>query len=198
MVTMRHQLLETLREFDREAARLVPADFDEGLGQMGLLLADVCENRGYWCTPINTVSFGGTGGDGVHFNLLVRDDAVTDDAPVIMTVPASGGEMLDMSLVVGENLREFLCFGLLRGYFGLEQLAYDRDLTLEVYASPDWSPTEDWHCAVGYALDEVGQRVSDLLSERLNLRPRSYTVAEFEALQKKYGPMLEFPVGESF
>lgn len=41
-----------------------------------------------------------------------------------MTVPASGGQ----SVVVGADLFEFLSLGARRGYFALEQLAYDPGL----------------------------------------------------------------------
>jgi hypothetical protein len=62
-----------------------------------------------------------------------------------------------------------------------------------VYTSPEWQPTEDWHYAVGYYLDENAQRVRDFLVEQLDLTPLKYTVAEFEALQEKSMPSLEFP-----
>ena len=141
MASIQHPLLDALREFDTEAARRFPADFDNGLGQMGMLLAPTLENCGYWCTPKNSLTFASTGGEGVHFSFLVQDGKVTESSPVILTVPANAFEPDGANFVVAEDLRNCLRFGFHRGYFALEQLAYDRDLTLEAYSSPDWQPT---------------------------------------------------------
>jgi hypothetical protein len=192
MVRVQHPLLDALRDFDAEAAQRFPADFDNGLGQMGLLLHPRLENCGYWCTPKNSLTFASTGGDGVHFSFIVQSDEIVEDSPVIVTVPANFGEPEDANFIVADNLRNFLRFGLHRGYFALEQLAYYRDLTLEAYSSADWRPTEDWHYSVGYSLEENGQLVRDFLIERFDLTPLSYTVAEFEALQRKFRPILEY------
>lgn len=192
MVRIQHPLLEALREFDREATVRFPTDLDNGLGQMGMLLHSELKNCGYWCTPKNSVAFASTGSDGVHFSFVVLDDEVSENSPVIVTVPAYSGEPDVANFVVADNLRNFLRFGLHRGYFALEELAYHRDLTLEVYSSADWQPTEDWHHSVGYCLGENEQRVRDFLVERFDLTPLAYTVAEFEALQDKYKPLLEY------
>ena len=198
MVKINHPLLDDLRRFDAEAARRYPAEFDNGLGQMGMLIYSEYRNEGYWCTPKNSMAFATTGGNGVHFSFIVENNKVTEDSPVIVTVPANSGEPEVATFVVAENLRDFLRFGLHRGYFALEQLAYDRDLTLQVYSSAEWQPTEDWHYSVGYHLDETGQRVRDFLVERFDLTPLSYTVAEFEALQEKYKPLLDYPAEDEW
>ena len=57
-------LLEQVYDLNREVAEKFPAKGDTGIGQMGLLLDRRLETSGYWCTPINSLSFGGTGGDG--------------------------------------------------------------------------------------------------------------------------------------
>jgi hypothetical protein len=171
MISIFHPLLDALREFDAEAAQRFPADYDNGLGQMGMLLHSKLDNWGYWCTPKNSLTFASTGGDGVHFSFIVQNDKVTEDSAVVVTVPASFGEPEGANYVVGSNLRDFLRFGLHRGYFALEQLAYHRDLTLEAFSSPHWQPTEAWHFSVGYRLHENGQRVRDLLVERFRLTP---------------------------
>jgi hypothetical protein len=122
----------------------------------------------------------------------VENNQVTENSPVIVTVPANFGEPENANFVVADNLRNFLRFGLHRGYFALEQLAYYRDLTLQAYSSAEWQPTEDWHYSVGYHLNENGQRVRDLLVERFDLTPLSYPVDEFEDLQHRYKPLLEY------
>ena len=192
MARTTHPLLDDFRQFNAEAARRYPADFDEGLGQMGMLIYPECRREGSWCTPKNSTAFATTGGNGVHFSFIAEDDKITEDSPVIVTVPANPGRPEDANLVVGHDLRDFLSFGLHRGYFALEQLAYYRDLTLQVYSTPEWEPTEKWHDRVGYVLSENGKRVRDYLIERFGLTPLSYTVAEFEALQEKYKPLLDY------
>lgn len=97
---------------------------------------------GYWCTPSNALTFATTGGDGVHYSLLAIGDEFTDFSPVVMTVPCCDTP----NVVVGANLREFLALGCRYGYFGLEQLVYDRRGTLEELRlarfSPDSGPDE--------------------------------------------------------
>ncbi|MBN1909010.1 MAG: hypothetical protein JW818_04660 [Pirellulales bacterium] len=194
MTHIKHPLLDDLRRFDAEAAIRYPAEYDNGLGQMGMLLYAECRTGGYWCTPSNSMAFATTGGDGVHFSFIVEDDNITEDSPVIVTVPAAFGDGPETaSFVVGDSLRNFLRFGLHRGYFALEQLTYYRDLTLQVYSSPEWQPTEKWHHSVGYLLHENGQRIRDFLAERFSLTPLAYTADEFDALQNRFKPLLEYP-----
>jgi hypothetical protein len=198
MATVKHPLLDELRQFNIEAVRLYPTRSDPGLGRMGLILCADCKREGYWCTPKNALAFATTGGDGVHFSFIVEDNRVTENSPVIVTVPANIGEPADCNFVVADNLRNFLRFGLIRGYFALEQLAYHRDLTVQVYSSPTWKPTEDWHNSVGYVLSRDGERVRDLLAERFQLTPLGYTIAEFEALQEKFKPLLVYPARDEW
>lgn len=192
MILINHPLLDQLHNFHAEAARRFPADFDHGLGQLGLFFHDELENGGYHNTPVNTVAFASTGGDGVHFSFLVEDDRVTEDSPVVITVP-SGGEPEDANFIVGENLPDFLRFGLRHGYFALEQLAYYPELTLEAYRVTDWEPTEDWHYSVGYCLDENGKQVRDYLAEQFDLTPLPFTADAFAAQQSRYKPALVYP-----
>jgi hypothetical protein len=85
-----------------------------------------------------------------------------------------------------------LCLGALRGYFGLEQLTYNPDLTLKVYTDPKWQPSEEWHHAVGYVLGEQERHVLDLLVGKLQLRPWT-TREKFARLQKRYLGQLDLP-----
>lgn len=196
-IRIEHPLFNQLRSFNAEAARRFPADFDHGLGQMGLLLHDECENGGYHNTPKNSVAFASTGGDGVHFSFLVDYDRVTEVSPVVITVP-SAGESEDANFIVGETLHDFLRFGLRHGYFALEQLAYYPELTLEAYRDTDWQPTEDWHYSVGYHLDENGQRVRDFLIQQFQLTPLVFLVDEFAALQARFKPTLVYPADDEW
>lgn len=44
------------------------------------------------CTPINTILFACTGGDGVHFSYLPISDVIN---PIVMTVPANWGQTIE-------------------------------------------------------------------------------------------------------
>ena len=68
------------------------------------------------------LTFAVTGGEGVHFSLLVRNGKLTEDAPVVMTTPTPDAIQ---NYIVGENLRDFLCLRVNRGYFYLDFLPSD-------------------------------------------------------------------------
>ena len=185
-------LLRRLHEIGDLIEAKFPAKYDRGMGQLGLLLSRKLRNGGYWCTPENSLEFGGTGGDGVHFSLVQINGTVTEESPVVMTVPANSGEPQDANAIVGNSLINFLRFGLLRGYFAMEQLVYQRDLTLKVYSSAEWEPTEQAHYSVGFGVDESKKQVMELVAKALNVTPLSYTSQECETLQKQYMPILKF------
>lgn len=97
--------------------------FDDG--EVGLILIAAQGRDRYHVSPMNGDTFAHTGGDGVHFSSLDIGHGA-ENGPVVMTVP-----MMDLNIVVGENFVDFLSLGCCFGYFGLEQLAYDRDRTIE-------------------------------------------------------------------
>lgn len=99
-------------------------DWEGVLGDAGLFLIDPLRRADYDVTPRDSVTFGYTGGDGVHFGMLCAPgapDADPDDGPVVMTVPMGRVKCI----VLAESLAEFLALGAADGWFGLEQLAYD-------------------------------------------------------------------------
>ena len=101
-----------------------------GLNQfedIGLILESEPSLWDYDSTPKNSVTFATTGGDGVHFNFLAIDGKWSEQSPVIMTVPMNFGEE---NLVIGDSLEDFLSLGIDYGYFGLEQLSYDKEGTI--------------------------------------------------------------------
>lgn len=103
------------------------SDWNDAFAPVGLILLAPPRNYSYWCTPLNSLTFATTGGDGVHYGLLSTDGEFTDSSPVVMTVP-----MCDTpNTIVAADLREFLALGCRFGYFGLEQLVYDRHATLQ-------------------------------------------------------------------
>ncbi len=162
-----------------------------GLGTLGLNLARKLENGDYWCTPKNTLKFANTAGDGVHFSLVQIDGKVTEDSPVVMSVPANSGNREDANLIMGSSLINFIRFGLRRGYFYMEQWIYQRENALKAYASAEWRP-EDPQDREMYEVDETSKRILEFLAQELNVTPLTYTVDEFEALQNRYKPLLKF------
>lgn len=111
-VTIDHPLWEALREFDAK----LESERNDSLGLQHLWLQLVDPNSGEdrydWCTPLNCRVFARTGCDGIHYSFLVDNDRITEDSPVVETLPADGGE----SNVVAASLREFLEKGLECGY----------------------------------------------------------------------------------
>jgi len=91
-VRMEHALFDELREFDNELQ--ARQDGSMGLAKVGLrLVAPTFNEGGYdWCTPLNCCVFASTGADGIHYSFLVEDDKVTEESPVVITMPADCGE----------------------------------------------------------------------------------------------------------
>lgn len=111
-------------------------DWNGTFEPVGLILFAPPRNGGYWCTPLSSLSFATTGGDGVHYSLLAVDGGFTDFSPVVMTVP-----MCDTpNVIVGGNLREFLGLGCRFGYFSLEQLVYHPERTLAELEAQQFDP----------------------------------------------------------
>lgn len=145
----------------------------------------------HWASPKNCAVLGDTGYEAVHFNILIRDGVIDSFSPVLVTVPHAGTEV-NANFIVGDSLESFVRFGLIRGFFGMYQLAENPELTLEVYSSPDWQPTEEWHDGVGFVPDADQRAVLRALGEKLNLQPLSYTPREYQELQERFLPLLEF------
>lgn len=150
---------------------------------IGLLLSLPLEPSIYHsCAPSNVLSFATTRGNGVHFSLLLLDGVVSEDSPVVMTVPMAADE--NTNVIVGENLRDFLALGCRRGYFILEQLAYD----------PDWVLTEFADNEFGEDLSEKERALLVTLGDAFDLRPWGHRVAGRLAwLKSEFFPLLALP-----
>jgi hypothetical protein len=148
---------------------------------VGLILDRRLDGSRYsHCTPLNCRTFASTGGDGAHFSLLVLDGAITEESPVVVTMPDSFGP----SLIVAESLYDFLCLGCEKGYFPLGGLAGDaHELLAEYCASTD---------KIGYVTDEYQFQTLRLLRERFGLRPWTKP-NRFDVLQERYRETLAYP-----
>lgn len=185
-IGVRLPLLYELRQIDDEvAARFIgmhgrPATLE----CIGLILDEELDDSRYnHCTPLNCRTFANTGGDGEHFSLLVVDDAITENSPVVVTAPSSGGE----SYVLAASLFEFLRLGCRKGYFSLGSLPYDFGKTLREYLGPEGElPVAD------YLSNDYQIQVRDYLCQRLNLNPWPNR-AQFDELQTLYAGQLRYP-----
>jgi len=137
------------------------------------------ETDSYLCTPLNTVSFARTGGDGVHFGIL---NGVDEEAsgPVIMTVPMASID----NIVVAETLEEFFGIGCCNGWFALEQLAYDVPETLAYYASQDEDLTEEEQAFLELVRSKLQVEHVPLSAERLaTLKQRFFSQLQVKSLE---------------
>ena len=124
---MTNQLLEKLWSIAEIEANKTGADFSFVLDPIGLILRRPIERERYEATPVNSLAFATTGGDGVHFSLMHLEGELGDLSPVVMTVPMNFGQE---NLIVGSDMKEFLCLGCRVGYFFLEQLTYHKSKTI--------------------------------------------------------------------
>ncbi|RYZ83160.1 MAG: hypothetical protein EOP06_20450 [Proteobacteria bacterium] len=145
-------------------------------GDIGLFLERDLQNYEYDLTPLNSVAFASTSGDGVHYNFLGLENEATDDAPVIMTVPCAWADRANV--IVGENLYEFLCLGCQYGYFSLEQLVYQPEETLLALKNP-------------LPGDGSEQQLLALLTNELSLRPWRDVEERLKELNDRYHPLLK-------
>ena len=117
----------------------------------------------------------------MHFSFVVEDGKVTENSPIVVTVP----ESYDCpNFIAGESLFDFLCLGYQRGYFALGMLATEK--CLAALSSADWQPKTDSDYAVGYGVDEHQQTLLNFLIEKLGLSPWKDLKRRFRRLQKLY------------
>ena len=195
-IPIEHRLLLKLIEADKEAALQFRCNYDPGLGGIGLLLTPELRNGGYECTPKNSCSFAHTGGEGVHFSFLGNRSEVNDASPVIVTIPMVAFD--HPNFIVGENLFDFLCFGMYRGFFALEQLGYNFEETFTAYTDPNWQPSDRRHDWVGLTVDDQKSGLLRILVERFGLVPWREPKTKFDRLQERYLAKLQIPANTNF
>lgn len=137
----------------------------------GLRVHPTLERWTYAPTPVNSVTFASTGGDGVHFGLLQGLSTTSRDGPVVMTVPmAALDHVRDANHVVAESIREFLGLGCVRGWCELEQLAYRSEYALKLHSR-----------AVAPSEPRIAQ-----LFDRLSLDPVALQSSRLQELSRRY------------
>ena len=190
---MENQVLMKLWQSAENEAQRTGTPFSLVFDPIGLILFRPAKKEGYESTPINSLAFATTGGDGVHYSLLRLGGEISDLSPVVMTVPMNFGQE---NLIVGSDIKEFLCLGCQVGYFFLEQLTYNQPETIYWLTHPD-----EWFEAISQdngAQDGVNLQkyLLDLLQKELDLKPWEHFEQRLEYLQRQFFSMLEFQSGE--
>ena len=173
--------MDLLNELWNLADEFAGSDDNALFGECGLFLQRPLSRWDYFCTPLNTLTFASTGGDGVHYGLLLGSDTPYDQLPVVMTVPMSD----QYNTVVAETLGEFLGLGYFVGWFSLEQLAYEPRWATEYYNQPD---PEAW--------PECESELS-LIRERLCISHVPLVLSRVQYLNETYGSLLLLPADDA-
>ena len=134
---------------------------------------------GYWCTPLNTLAFAWTGGDGEHYSFLVQRRRVDRHSPIVLTAPSSDS----LNLIVAPDFETFLRAGLSRAFFGLSQFAYAPRKTLEVYGGSGWTASSKSDESVGYVPDDRQLDIMRFVASKLGLQPFWYTPDRYTEYQ---------------
>ena len=135
------------------------------------------ERYEYFCTPINSITFATTAGDGVHFGFITDKGSEVNDGAVVMTVPMTDKN----NIVVAESLEEFLSLGYHVGWYALEQLAYDEKDTIEFYSKPDPEISREAKLFLEIIRNELSIDFKAITKDRLNdLHKMYYSKLEIE------------------
>lgn len=188
-IVLDHPLLDELREVAAEVKVRFKSPWGKGnLIDLGLGVSEELSYSHYdWCSPLNCATFASTGVDGTHFSLLLYDGGIVSDSPVIMTTPANMGR----SVVVGENLFDFLCLGSRWGY-ALDRLADSHRGDLENLIDANWYPDKPAHEWLATQPDDYSGNMLAFLVDRLNLHPWT-DASRWDELQDRYSPRLRLP-----
>ncbi len=157
-----------------------------GLGLFENLDGDPSEEGYYWCTPINCRVFAYTGSGGTHFSFLSNEGFVDDTSPVIATLPSD----LGCTVVVGENLLDFLCLGCLRGFYCIEQINHKPNHPL--FNSQNFQPNER-QARSGFETNEAKEAILNYLRDELSLKPWSDVTNRLAFLEEKYAELIQYP-----
>jgi hypothetical protein len=161
--------LDTLRRLVADVAKACKTEPYEVIIDLGFELLDPPENFGYHCTPVNALTFGATGGDGVHLSLL---DGEPCNGAVVLTTPNGDNP----NAVVAETFGDFLRLGYFGGWGWLEQLGYvPNPATLQSQYSQE------------VELAKPARRLIQDLRSTFALEPFGDVAAHFARLQKYTG-----------
>jgi hypothetical protein len=185
---------DELYKLASKVAEKIDSDESEAFESIGLLLIDEQSRYSENYSPLNSISFARTGGDGVHFGLLKLNNEIDNESPVVMTVPCN----IDcINTIVGENLYDFLCLGSVTGFFFLEQLSYKKERYLDTIFDFEKLLKDAYYDQDALDEDEEYIGTQKILLEilRKNLKLCSWNSPEkhFKELQETYLKLVKIP-----
>lgn len=166
--------LTTLRTLAGRVARAHGVAAYEPMWQLGFEILDELKNFGYHCTPVNSVAFGATGGDGIHLSLLTGEPLA---GAVVITVPV--GDIANT--VVAESFGDFLRLGYHVGFEWLEELGYFDAAANQKYKE---EPAR---------LTDVSRHLLQEIRTTFKLVPYDDVAARLEELERHYAAHLRLP-----
>ena len=110
--------LDRLQDLLRDFARRGRISVYDTIVAFGFEVLDPPLNWDYHCTPVNGLTFGATGGDGIHLSVLTSGPA---GGAVVLTAPPSDTD----NVVLGADFASFLRLGYFSCFGWLEALAFD-------------------------------------------------------------------------
>ncbi|MEK4439009.1 hypothetical protein [Paenibacillus sp. FSL K6-2862] len=160
------KLLQQLMEWERSFAHEV-----EYLEEpSGLFLGLDYSQDGYFCTPVDSIPFARTGGDGIHFALLTDFGGVKDleEAVVIRVSPMD----TERVRIIANNINDFFAL-----HFYNESLAWNEFQSEDQYLdhlkeeqtmdrNSEWFDYDRWKFEKGKVLNEVKNKFNILPIEQ--------------------------------
>lgn len=160
------KLLQQLVEWERSFAHEV-----EYLGEpTGLFLGLDYSQEGYFCTPVDSIPFARSGGDGIHFALLTDFGLVKDleEALVIRVSPMDNERVR----IIANNINDFFAL-----HFYNESLAWNEFQSEDQYLghlqeeqtkdkNSEWFDHDRWIYEKGKLLNEVKNKFNILPIEQ--------------------------------
>ena len=192
---MDDQILKKLWQCAEEEAHRTGSSLSFVFEPVGLILIRPLQREGYESTPLNSIAFAKTGGDGVHFSLLRLGREIQPPSPVVMTVPMNPG---NENLIVGSSVAEFLSLGCQAGYSFLELLTYANARSEAIY----WlTHPDEWFATRGQdreTLDRANRQrqLLSLLRRELDLTPWEEFEQRIAGLQRQFLSLLEIQPGD--
>jgi hypothetical protein len=139
----------------------------------------------YRRAPLNSVKFGNTGMDGIHYSFLVLDGHWSEFSPVVMTNPCC----LPRNVVVAADLTEFLRLGIRTGYFAIPYHLPDEEGDFTDPATVAPLESEEFAEWVEPDMAAALQR----LARQFRLQPLEGTARRLAELQHQYQPLIQRP-----
>jgi hypothetical protein len=169
---------DTLRDLLCDFARRRRIPVYDTVVAFGFEVLESPVNWDYHCTPVNGLTFGATGGDGIHLSLLTSGPGA---GAVVLTVPPGDPD----NIILGADFASFLRLGYFGCFGWLEVLAFD----------PVAGDTE-YRDSV--RVSSMTAQLRDALRSTFALQPLADVTRYLADLQRQYLPYLVLPEREEW